>query len=75
LKNLEIAYTFSARKGFMKRAEIRGLRLYANGNNLATWGSKLIDGIDPEQADTGKNRDGYLFPLTRTYNFGVSLQF
>jgi TonB-linked SusC/RagA family outer membrane protein len=75
LKNLEVAYTFSARKGFMKRADIRGLRVYANGNNLATWGSHLIDGIDPEQADTGKNRDGYLFPLTRTYNFGVSLQF
>lgn len=75
LKNLELAYTISGRAGFMKRANIRAFRLYANGNNLATWGSKLIDGIDPEQADTGKNRDGYLFPLTKTYNLGVNIQF
>lgn len=75
LKNVEVAYTISARSGLMKRANIRAFRIYVNGNNIATWGSKLIDGIDPEQADTGKNRDGYLFPLTKTYNCGVNIQF
>ncbi|WP_202618211.1 SusC/RagA family TonB-linked outer membrane protein [Arcticibacter tournemirensis] len=74
LKNLELGYSFQQVK-FLRSAGIKALRVYANGNNLVTWGSDLIDGIDPEQADTGKNRSGYLFPLTRTYNFGVNVQF
>lgn len=75
LKNLEIGYTFSRKLGLLAKANIRGVRVYANGNNLATWGSEMIPGIDPEMADAGKNNQGYLFPLTRTYNFGVNVQF
>ncbi|WEK33572.1 MAG: TonB-dependent receptor [Candidatus Pseudobacter hemicellulosilyticus] len=75
LKNLEIGYTFQPGTSFMKRASIQGIRLYANGNNLLTWDYDVQEGIDPEQADTGKNSMGYLFPLTRTFNFGVSVQF
>lgn len=75
LKNLEIGYTFSASNTLLRKASVRGLRVYVNGNNLYTWGSHLIDGIDPEQADTGKNSMGYLYPLTRTVNLGASLQF
>lgn len=74
LKNLEIGYSFQ-QAGVLRRAGIKSLRLYANGNNLLTWGSHLIDGIDPEQADAGKNSSGYLFPLTKTYNFGLNVQF
>ena len=75
LKNMEIAYTFQRNKTFLKRTNIRAIRCYINGNNLFTWGSSLIKGIDPEQADVGKNRDGYLFPLTRTFNTGLNIQF
>lgn len=74
LKNLEIGYLFE-NTGILRRAGVKGLRLYANGNNLVTWGSHLADGIDPEQADAGKNSYGYLFPLTKTYNFGLNIQF
>lgn len=75
LKNLEIGYTFSKQSSFLSRANIKGIRVYANGNNLITWGSKMLPGIDPEQADAGKNSSGYLYPLTRTYNFGLNIQF
>jgi len=75
LKNLEIGYTFSKQSGFMKRAGIKGFRLYVNGNNLITWGTKLINGIDPELADAGKNDMGYLYPVTRTYNIGANITF
>jgi hypothetical protein len=75
LKNMEIGYTFSQHTSFLKRTNIKGVRVYANGNNLATWGSHLIKGIDPEMADTGKNYMGYLYPLTKTYNVGVNVQF
>lgn len=75
LKNLEIGYTVNAQSSFVKRANIKGIRIYINGNNLLTWNSKMIEGIDPEQADAGKNSMGYLFPLTKTYNFGLNIQF
>ncbi len=75
LKNLEIGYTFNKQSSFLTRTNIKGIRVYMNGNNLITWGSKMIKGIDPELADVGKNNTGYLFPLTRTYNFGLNIQF
>ncbi|WP_090469623.1 TonB-dependent receptor [Mucilaginibacter sp. OK268] len=74
LKNLEVGYTFPSTMGFLKKAKIKGMRLYLNGNNLVTWGSALLKGIDPEQADAGKNSMGYLYPLTRVYNIGASIQ-
>ncbi|MBV4359024.1 SusC/RagA family TonB-linked outer membrane protein [Pinibacter aurantiacus] len=73
LKNLEVGYSLPVK--LVSRAGIKGMRIYANGNNLITWGSKLIDGIDPEQADVGKNSMGYLYPLTRTFNVGANIQF
>lgn len=73
LKNLELGYSFKAE--FLSHAGIKSMRLYANGNNLLTWGSNLVPGIDPEQADAGKNSYGYLFPLTKTYNLGLNIQF
>ncbi|PKK37178.1 hypothetical protein BWI96_07440 [Siphonobacter sp. SORGH_AS_0500] len=75
LKNLEVGYTFQQNNSFLKATHLQGVRLYVNGNNLFTWGSHLINGIDPEQADTGKNSMGYLYPLTRTFNIGASIQF
>ncbi len=73
LKNVEISYTFS-KLGILAKSGLSGIRVYANGNNLITW-SKLIDGIDPEQQDSGGASTGYLYPMTRTYNFGVNIQF
>jgi len=74
LKNLELGYTFG-HSSILKRANIKGVRIYANGNNLFTWDTKILKGIDPEMADTGKNSLGYLYPLTRTYNMGLNIQF
>jgi len=75
LKNLEIGYTLQQRSSFLKRTNIRGVRIYANGNNLYTWGSHLLKGVDPEMSDTGKNNMGYLYPLTKTFNVGLNVQF
>ena len=73
LKNIEVSYMFS-KIGFLKRAGINGLRLFFNGNNIYTW-TKLMDGLDPEQQNSGGASDGYLYPMTRIYNFGVNIQF
>ena len=74
LKNAELAYTFQ-NVGKLRTIGISNVRVFLNGNNLLTWGSKLIDGFDPEQSDTGGASEGYLYPPTSTYNLGVNVQF
>lgn len=74
LKNLEIGYTVQNRR-LLTRAHISSIRVYANGNNLITWSKEVMRGIDPELADDGKNSMGYMYPLTRTFNFGTNIQF
>lgn len=72
LKNLEVAYTYSGK--FVKKVGISSVRIYVSGNNLITW-SDMLPGYDPEQADTGGAKDGYLYPPTRSYNIGLNVSF
>ncbi|MGC4235511.1 MAG: TonB-dependent receptor [Niabella sp.] len=75
LKNVEISYSFAQWKS-LQRIGVSNLRVYANGNNLYTWkSSRLISGIDPEQQDAGGAGQGYVYPMTRIFNFGLQLQF
>ncbi|MDE6147062.1 MAG: TonB-dependent receptor [Bacteroidales bacterium] len=79
IKNIEIGYSFSPEYAFMKKARISGLRIYVNANNLVTMFDKMkAYGIDPETKDNLGGSEGnisYVFPLTRTTNFGVNIQF
>ena len=63
LKNVEIGYTFNSK--FLPSALIKGLRVFVNGLNLATF-SKYKD-ADPE------NYTG-LYPIQRIINGGLSLK-
>jgi TonB-linked SusC/RagA family outer membrane protein len=75
IKNVEIGYSFNPNSPFMKRSRISGLRVYMNANNLATLFDKMKDyGIDPETKDN-IGTISYVFPLTRTTNVGVNIQF
>jgi len=74
LKNLEIGYNF-INLGILKKYGLSGIRIFANGSNLYTWCPDLISGYDPEQEDSGGAANGYLYPPTRTYNFGINFQF
>ena len=66
LKNLEIGYTF--KQNLLKKVGIQSARLYVNGNNLYTWSPNKIWG-DPENL-------GFIgYPLTRTYNMGLNINF
>lgn len=66
LKNLEVGYT--VKPDFLKRVGLRSARVYVNGNNLYTWSPNKIWG-DPENL-------GYIgYPLTRTYNVGLNVNF
>ncbi|MBB5268763.1 SusC/RagA family TonB-linked outer membrane protein [Algibacter amylolyticus] len=66
LKNIEFNYKFD--KGLVKKAGIKSLQLYANGNNLFTW-SKLDSQIDPETP--GANT----YPVVKRYNLGLRITF
>ncbi len=70
LKNAEIGYTLPT--SFLRRVGISSSRIYLNGNNLLTW-ANLLDGLDPEQRIG--NNSLYQYPLTKTFNFGLNINF
>ncbi len=69
LSNVEIGYTFP--KKWMEKARLGGLRVFANGQNLLTADNLGKYNVDPEVIDAGLT--GY--PMTRSFNFGLKLQF
>ena len=79
IKNVELGYTFPANSAFLRKARISGLRVYVNANNLVTMFDKMSRyGIDPETKDNLGGSEGnisYVFPLTRTTNLGVNINF
>lgn len=68
LKSAEIGYTFPSK--WMNQAKISNLRVYFNAYNLFTL--TKVRGVDPEKP---ANLYGYMYPLNRTFNFGLSLAF
>ena len=79
IKNVELGYTFPTNSPLLAKARISSLRLYANANNLLTLFDQMSRyGIDPETKDNLGGSEGnisYVFPLTRTVNFGVNINF
>lgn len=68
LKTLELGYTFPSK--WMSKARISNLRVYFNAYNLFTITN--VKGVDPEKP---ANLYGYMYPLNRTFNFGLTLGF
>lgn len=62
IQNVQVGYTFPKR--LMDNWKLNGLRLYLSGQNLATI--TAYPGFDPE---------GSYYPLSRTFSFGVNLNF
>ena len=70
LKNLQIGYTLP--KSFTEKIFIENFRIFLSGENLCT-GTKMITIFDPETIEGGFG--GNVYPLTKTYAIGVSLNF
>ena len=70
LKNIEVGYTVDTRK--MRLAGLSSARIFVNGNNIYTW-SHMLKGVDPEAAQQATNYDSY--PITKTFNIGLTLTF
>ncbi len=54
----------------MRKAGIDRLRIYFSGDNLLEY-SKLQSDFDPELS----NINGYMYPMLRSYSFGINLTF
>ena len=69
LKNLMLSYSLPA--GLLKKTGfIRGLRIYAQGQNLLTFTN--FSGLDPEGVT---NVYAAQYPMSRQYTFGLDLMF
>lgn len=71
LKNLQIGYTLP--KAWVNKIGLQNVRFYVSGENLLTITS-LCDNIDPELAGYGW-QGGMSYPLSKTYSFGLSVNF
>ncbi|MDR3218726.1 MAG: SusC/RagA family TonB-linked outer membrane protein [Dysgonamonadaceae bacterium] len=65
LKTIEVGYSINP--GVLSKIGLEGLRLYANGYNLAHWSHTNI--IDVE---TGSG-SGIVYPIQRIWNFGIKI--
>ena len=76
LKNLQIGYTFS--KTLVEKIKLQNLRIFVSGENLLTITS-LSKTMDPETAGIGvqsnSQANGTAYPLSKTYSFGLSVNF
>nr|MBP7473339.1 hypothetical protein [Prevotella sp.] len=75
LKNLTLGYNVP--DAFVKRLGLSALRLYTSATNLLTFTS--YSGYDPEVTSTentiNQGTDSGVYPVARTYNFGITIKF
>lgn len=67
LKNLQIGYTFKG--DWMKKINLKNMRLYVSGENLLTFDHLKI--ADPEATDDKR----FEYPLQMIFNIGLNLNF
>lgn len=67
LKTAEIGYRF--RSKMIKQLGLSAMRLYFNGNNLFLW-TKL-----PFDRETGAYNANDLYPMFKTFNLGINIEF
>lgn len=72
LKSVEFGYTISP--NIYKGTGIQNIRVYANGSNLVTWTDPFVKPFDPEKLE-GLFNSGFNYPLVKTFNFGVNVNF
>jgi len=71
LKNLQVGYTVPKR--ITKKISVERLRFFLTGENLFTI-SGIHENFDPEVA-TGGWGSGKIYPLMRTFSFGLNIDF
>lgn len=73
LKNVELGYSLP--QEWTRKAKIQSIRIFVSGTNLLTVCDPFIKGFDPERNSTGTGSYAFDYPLTRTINIGVDINF
>lgn len=81
LRNVILGYTIPSK--FTKKLGVTGIRVYSSADNLLYLMGKSYRGINPEARATSSQYssplvDGYqrgAFPISRTYTFGIDVNF
>lgn len=73
LKNVELGYSIP--QEWTRKAKIQSIRIFVSGTNLLTVCDPFIKGFDPERNSTGTGSYAFDYPLTRTINIGVDINF
>lgn len=71
VKNVTLGYTLPAH--LLERVHINRFRVFVSGENLFTWTKLRTKYIDPEQMMS--NKDGRVYPFSKTYSFGFDISF
>lgn len=71
IKNVIIGYNLP--KTWLKKLSLSNLRIYASGENLATFDNLLIKTIDPEAPNSSLGSSYY--PNTKKYVLGLDIKF
>ena len=69
LRNVTLGYTLP--REWTRKFQVNSLRIYVQGDNLATWGSAARRGTDPEQSIDGTTANR--FPMTKSISFGLQV--
>ncbi|MEN8155535.1 MAG: TonB-dependent receptor [Bacteroidota bacterium] len=72
IKNIELGYTLN--KSAINRIGIDNIRVFSSINNLYTFADPFIKPFDPEST-AGSYSAGWTYPLLRTFNFGLDINF
>lgn len=70
-KNIVLGYT--AKKSFLNKVNVDGLRIYLTGQNILTIDKLKIKTIDPEAPDSDHGASYY--PNTKTFAIGIDIKF
>jgi hypothetical protein len=70
LKSLEAGYTIPTK--ILRTYGIQDLRIFVNGYNLWTICDPFIKPFDPERSDSD---NGFVYPLTKSFNVGLNVSF
>lgn len=73
LKTIEFGYNCET-KELEAILGITGLRFYVSAFNLFTWADDFVKPFDPEKIE-GQFSAGFNYPVTKTYNFGMNINF
>lgn len=72
LKNVELG--FQLPKALLSKIRLNSARIYLNGFNLLTFSRKQLRDIDPEKQE-GDFDAGLTYPLMKSYNMGININF